>query len=200
VSRAAVRILHPEPADGAGELTGLLARARAIAAEDLAARFRSVGAADVRVERGQPDGRTFGERLRGLVAELEAGDGLVVVGSGSIVLATDDDLRALLETAGSGERRALTNNAYSSDVVAVGEASVLAAAPDLRSDNVLPRWLGTSAEVEVAELCDKDRLGLDLDSPLDLELIRRSRSCPPALAELARAERPRLERVATDFY
>ena len=197
--RAAVRILHPEPADGAGELTRLLARARAIAAEDLAARFRLVGAEDVRIERGPPDGRSFGERLRSLVSELGAADGLVVLGSGSTVLATDEDLRALLETAGSGARRGLTNNAYSSDVVAVGDASVLAAAPDMRSDNQLPRWLGASAHVEVAELPDKGRLGLDLDSPLDLELIRRHPDCPPPLAELARSVRPRLERVAAVF-
>ena len=43
----AVRILHLQPAEDAGELTQLLARARAVAAEELAARFRVAGADDV---------------------------------------------------------------------------------------------------------------------------------------------------------
>jgi hypothetical protein len=48
VPRAAVRILHLQPPADAGDLTRLLATARAVAAEDLAARFRAAGAEDVR--------------------------------------------------------------------------------------------------------------------------------------------------------
>ena len=201
VGRVAVRILHLEPGEDAGELTRLLATARSIAADDLARRFREAGADDVRIERQTLDGGAFGARLRRIVGELRlhAQDqpvGLVVLGSGSIVFAADDDLRALLETAGSGERRAVTNNRYSSDVVAIGDAGVLAEVPDLRGDNGLPRWLADDAGVLIEELAGRDRLAFDLDSPLDLELIRRDPRCPPALADLARATAHRLSRAA----
>jgi hypothetical protein len=184
------------PADDAGELTLLLARARSIAADDLVVRLRSAGAVDVRIDAGPPDGRSFGERLRGLAGELEPGSGLVVLGSGSIPLATEDALRALLATAASGERRALTNNRYSSDVSAIGDAAILAGVPDLPSDNALPRWLDAEAGVVVEELPDRDRLGLDLDSPLELELLRRHPDCPAPVAELARTMGPHLARAA----
>jgi hypothetical protein len=199
VPRAAVRILHPEPAGDAGELTRLLVRARRLAADDLATRFRSAGADDVRIDAGPPDGQSFGERLRALAGELEPGAGLVVLGSGSIALASDDDLRRLVETAAAGERRALTNNTYSSDVVAVGDATILATVSDLASDNGLPRWLGMEAGVTVEELRDRDRLAVDLDSPLDLELIRRHPDCPTPLADVARSMSHWLERVAVAF-
>jgi hypothetical protein len=198
VPHVAIRILHPEPGDDAGELTRILARARSIAADDLATRFRAAGADDVRIEAGPRDDRSFGERLRGLAAGLAPGDGLVVLGSGSIVLAADEDLRALVAVAASGERRALTNNRYSSDAAAVGDAAILASVPDLPSDNALPRWLD-GAGMAVDELPDKVRLGLDLDSPLDLELVRRHPDCPPALAGLARSMGHRLARVAEAF-
>jgi CTP:molybdopterin cytidylyltransferase MocA len=194
VSRAAVRILHPRPAEDAGELTRLLAQARAIASDDLVARFRAVGADDVEIVGGPPDSRSFGERLRAVAATLPAGDGLVVLGSGSIPLASEDHLTRLLEVARSGGRQALTNNRFSSDVVAIGDASTLAALPDLASDNGLPRWLEFEAGMSVDELPDGDRLGLDLDSPADLELVRRHADCPKPLVELATEAAPRLER------
>lgn len=184
VPHVAVRILHPEPAADAGELTRLLARARALVAEDLAPRFEAAGAHDVRIVRGRPDGVPFGPRLRALVEELPAGAGLVVLGSGSIPLAHDGELRTLVSTAASGEARAATNSFFSADVVALGDASVLAAVPDLATDNALPRWL-EAAGVAIEVVRDGRRLDLDLDSPLDLELLRRSQGCPAPLAELA---------------
>lgn len=204
----AVRILHPEPGEHAGELTRLVATARSIVADDLARRFGGVGAEDVRIVTGPADARSFGERLRGLVSELEGCEGnggnggncgLIVLGSGSIPLATEEDLTALVAVARSGEARAATNNLYSSDVVAIGDAAILARVPDLASDNALPRWLERDAGVMVEELPDRARLGLDIDSPLDLELLRRDPACPPALAELARSMSHRLERAAEVF-
>jgi hypothetical protein len=198
VHHVAVRILHPPTREDAGELTQLVGRARAVAAEDLARRFEAAGAADVVIVSDHPDDdpRTFGARLRRVVAGLEAGSGLVVLGSGSIPLATEADLRALLDVARSGAPRALTNNRYSSDVVAIGGAAILASVPDLPADNLLPRWLGTVGGVTVDELPDRDRLAMDIDSPLDLELLRRDRACPPALAELATTVAHRLARAA----
>jgi hypothetical protein len=198
VPHAVVRILHPEPADGAGELERLLATARSLLANELAARFAMAGADDVRVDRGRPDGRTFGERLRALAAELEPGAGLVVLGSGSIPLVTDLELGGLVAVAASGERRALTNNYYSADVVAVGDAAVLDGLPDLRTDNALPRWLD-GAGIPVDGMPGRDRLAVDLDSPIDLEIVRRSGACPKPLADLARSMAHRLARAAEAF-
>lgn len=197
--RVAVRILHPPTAEDAGELTRLVGKARSIVAEDLARRFGAAGADDVTIVSGDEDVQTFGERLRGVVAGLEPGSGIVVLGSGSIPLATDTDLRALVDVARSGEARALTNNRYSSDVVAVGTASVLASVPDLPADNLLPRWLATVAGVQIDELPDRARLAMDVDSPLDLELLRRDPGCPPPLADLARSMAHRLSRPAQAF-
>ena len=189
-----MRILHLEPDDDAAELTRLLATARSTAAGDLARRFEAAGA-DARIDAGPRDGRSFGERLRAIAAELEPGTGLVVLGSGSIPLATDDDIALLVRAASSGERRALTNNRYSSDVLAVGDAAALAGVPDLPADNALPNH----AAVSIDELPDKARLGLDIDSPLDLELLRRHPACPAPLRELARSMSHRLDRVAEAF-
>jgi hypothetical protein len=204
VPRAVVRILHPEPAEDAGELTRLVDRARGIVADQLAERFARAGAQDVRIHRGPRDAGSFGARLRSLVAERDTangtgdGGGLVVLGAGSIALASDEDLRALVATAASGERRALTNNRYSADVVAIGDAAILASVPDLRSDNALPRWL-EEAGVPVTELPDKARLGLDIDSPLDIELLRRHPACPADLRDLAGSMADRLARAAEAF-
>jgi hypothetical protein len=80
-------------------------------------------------------------------------------------------------------------------VLAAGDSTVLATVPNLRSDNSLPRLL-TDAGVPVDELPGRERLGLDLDSPLDLELLRRHPDCPERLTELARSMAHRLARVA----
>jgi hypothetical protein len=199
VHHAAVRILHQPTPEDAGELTRLVGRARAIAAEELARRFVATGADDVAIAGDDDRSITFGERLRNLVAGLAAGSGLVVLGSGSIPLATDADLRALLDVARAGEARARTNNRYSSDVVAIGRAAILAPVPNLPADNLLPRWLSTVAGIPVDELPDRGRLGMDIDSPLDLELLRRDPACPRPLAELAKSMAHRLDRAADAF-
>ena len=198
MSPAAVRILHPAPAEDAGELTRLVAKARLLVADGLVERFRRLGASDLELQSGAPDHLSFGERLRAVLQTVPAGSGLVILGSGSIPLASDEDLRALLAVAGSGERRAVTNNRYSSDVVAVGDASVLASVVDLPSDNMLPRWLD-AAGVELDDLPGRARLGLDIDSPLDLELLRRHPRCPEPLRSLARSMEHRLDRAAQAF-
>jgi hypothetical protein len=169
VKPVAVRILHPATTATSGRLGQALATARSDNARRLAALFEATGA-DVRVDEGQPDGRSFGERLRVLAAGLPDGAGLVVLGSGSIPLARARDTAELVAVAASGERRALANNRYSADVVAIGAASTLARVPDLPSDNGLPRWLEEEAGFSVHDLRRRWRLAIDLDSPLDLLL------------------------------
>ena len=174
----AVRILHAEPGPEAGPLERALIGARAELAERHRRGFSTAGAADVRVVTGPPDGIPFGARLRGLAAEaLNAGaGGLVVLGSGSLLLATAGDRRAFVTAAGAPVPAALANNVYSADIVAISGATLLRGLhdlPDLPADNALPRWLAEVAGVPVSAL-GRWRLGIDLDSPLDLLLAGRA--------------------------
>ena len=155
----AVRILHPQPAADAGPLTVWLAEVRERVAGAHAKGFAAARATDVEIVRGAPDHTPFGARLRELVRDLEPDAGLVVLGSGAIPLATPADQRAFVEVAASGERRALANNRYSADAIAIGLAATLRTVPDLAADNALPRWLEEVARYEVAELRRRWRLG-----------------------------------------
>ncbi len=85
--------------------------------------------------------------------------------------------------------RALANNRFSADAVAVAGATVLRDLPDLPSDNALPRWLEEVAGLPVADLRRRLRLAFDLDSPADLLLVG------GALPEAA-ADSPLLDRLA----
>jgi len=160
----------------AGALTRALAAARAANAGRLARLFEAAGADDVAVVEGQPDSRTFGTRLRDLVARLPvpAGDGragLVVLGSGALPLATRSFVARLVAIARSGERRALANSFFSADAVAIGRAADLSNLPPLPSDNALPRWLRDAAGYAVEDAGRQWRLAVDLDSPLDVVLV-----------------------------
>jgi hypothetical protein len=168
----AVRILHAEAGPNAGPLELALIAARAELAERHRRGFLAAGAADVRVVAGPPDGIFFGDRLRGLASDaLSAGSrGLVVLGSGSVPLATAGDRRAFVEAAAGPVPAALANNVYSADIVAISATALRRAVRDLPSlpaDNALPRWLAEVAGIPVSGL-QRWRLGIDLDSPLDL--------------------------------
>jgi len=150
-----------------------LHRAHAENAERLATTFAAEGAEDVHVVTEGARTGSLGALLRRLATSRPIAGGrrgLIVLGAGSIPLATRADLRRFLEVAASGERLALANNRYSADIVAVGQPSALADLPDIRADNGLPRWLEEDAGFEVADLRARWRLGVDLDSPLDVLL------------------------------
>ncbi len=100
-----------------------------------------------------------------------SGDGLVVLGSGAVPLATAADRRAFVAAAGADDRRALANNRYSADVVAIARTATLPAIPDLPGDNALPRWLEEVAGYRVDDLRRRWRLGFDIDGPLDIVLL-----------------------------
>ena len=166
-----VAILHLEAAADAGPLTRATAAARLDNAERHRSGFRAAGASRVDVLAGPPDGRSFGERVRDVVADIGEG-GLVILGSGAIPLATTADRRELVAVASSDAPRALTNNEYSADVIAVSRArSVLTRVPDLETDNALPRWLEEVAGVSVEDRRGRRRLGIDIDGPLDLVVL-----------------------------
>ena len=200
MARVIVRILHPPLAPFAGPLERLLAAARVAAAERHLAGFRRAGADDVAILGEPADDTPFGTRLRRLVAiavELEAG--LVVLGSGSIPLATLADRRRFVDAAAGriGPRTALANNRYSADAVAIAGPSELPPIPDLPSDNALPRWLTERAGWSVSDLGRSWRLQVDLDSPLDVELVRPAR-LPVGLAAAVRGRLTELRTVAAD--
>lgn len=181
-----VLIFHPEPGPAAGPFERRLGAARGRLAGIHAAGFARAGANTVRIVAGPPDGRPFGSRLAEAVAQVRAQagsraaadaprSGLVILGSGAIPQATQADRRSFVACArGSGPARALANNRFSADILAVADIDWLAALPgDFASDNALPRWLTERAGIEVADLGRRSRLAADLDSPLDLVLLGR---------------------------
>jgi hypothetical protein len=177
VGSVGVIILHAEAGPSAGPLERWLVDARRTLAERARGGFAAAGASDAIIAAGVPDGRPFGALLRELARPFASG-GVVVLGSGSIPLATAADRRELVSAAAQAVPGALTNNRYSSDVVAIACTDVLATLPDLPSDNALPRWLAEVAGYPVAEL-PAWRLRVDVDDPLDLVLLRRARPSSP---------------------
>jgi hypothetical protein len=164
-------ILHPEPGSAAGPLVAAVAAARASLAERHRAGFMAAGASAARIVSGPLDDTPFGRRLRDLAADVGEG-GLVVLGSGAIPLATAVDRRALVSAAAGDTLKALANDRFSADAVAIARAAtVLADVPDLATDNALPRWLAETAGVPVTDLRRRWRLGVDIDGPLDLVLL-----------------------------
>jgi hypothetical protein len=165
-----VRILHPSPDPAAGPLTRWVADARSALAEQHRRGFVAAGADDVAIVTGPPGDRSFGSRLRDLVARDQP-SGLVVLGSGSIPLATAADRRAFVAAAADDGRLALANNRYSADVVAISRVDTLPEVPELPGDNALPRWLEEVAGYRVDDLRRRWRLAFDMDGPLDLILL-----------------------------
>ncbi len=170
MTRVVALIFHARPGPGAGPLTEALAAIRLDHGAALADGFRRTGADEAVLIDGPADDRSFGERLRAAAADTPA-DGLVALGSGSIPLARPADLAAFVAAAAGPAGRALANNRFSADVVALAGSDRLATLPDLASDNGLPRWLAEQARFGVADLRHRWRLQVDLDSPLDALLV-----------------------------
>ncbi|HUR16923.1 MAG TPA: hypothetical protein VMZ33_06535, partial [Candidatus Limnocylindrales bacterium] len=182
MSSVTVLIFHRPPSSDDGPFTRALAevRERLLAAHE--AMFVAGGAAEIRVIAEWRAGKTFGEVLAN---EAPARGGLVVLSSGAVPLLRLADAQRLVTVAGGRGRQALTNNRYSSDICAVSDAATLHELPPLPSDNALPRWLEERAGYTVDELAARDRLALDLDTPLDVAIAALARSCPTWLREAA---------------
>ncbi len=185
-----VLIFHRPARPDDAALVKLLADVRLRLANQQAAMFRRIGAADVRVT--EAEAASFGELFR---SHAPRGGGVIVMGSGAVPRLVADDVRRLVEVAASGKAVALTNNRYSSDVCAIGRAEVLADLPPLPSDNALPRWLEEKAGVEVAQLPGHERLALDIDSPIDVGLWALARDAPAWARSVARTERLEVARA-----
>lgn len=180
MGEATVIILHPPP-EGGGPLAALLHDARDRLVEHQVALFRTAGAGEVSVDR-RPRMASFGARLDELAAAVHGG--LVLLGAGSVPRLRGGDARRLLEVARAGGTTALTNNRHSSDVIAVGDAGLLLGLAGEHADNGLPRRLAAHG-VTIEELPGRDRLAMDLDTPLDLALLARIPDVPRSLRELA---------------
>lgn len=166
-------ILHPHLPPVADALVAAVHAARAGLAERHQLGFVAAGANDGRVVSDPSTARSFGARLRTIAGTLTGGDGLVVLGSGAIPLATRRDRTRFVDAA-AGRRagRGLANNRYSADIVAIPDARrTLAELPDLPTDNKLPRWLLEQRGVAVDDLAGRWRLAMDIDTALDLVLL-----------------------------
>ena len=175
----------------------MLETARATLAERHRAAFLQAGADAVEIIAEPPDATPFGSRLRRLLAERRP-EGVIVLGAGSIALATVRDRLAFIEAAAAPEPCALANNAYSADAVAIARAheTLRDLPPDLAGDNALPRWLAETAGVPVRDLRDRRDLAVDVDSPLDLLLLDRAMpDLPLPAGEAAAAVQARLEEL-----
>jgi len=196
-----VLIFHRRGADGDAPLVRLLAEVRGELAERQARLFERAGASEVRIQTEWHADKAFGEMLAHLAPTR---GGLIVLGSGAVPLLSGRDARRLVDLAGSGLRRALTNNRYSSDICAVGRAADLRSVPSLPSDNALPRWLEEHARYAVDELPGRERLALDLDTPLDIALAALAPGAPRWLRRassehgLAVPRLPELRALAAD--
>jgi multidrug efflux pump subunit AcrA (membrane-fusion protein) len=171
-----VRIMHPGPGPDQGPLERWLAEVRGAVARRHATGFTAAGASDVEIVSAPPDTTSFGARLRAILPT--GGEGLVVLGSGAVPLATAADRRTFVAAAGADDRRALANNRYSADVVAIARIATLPAIPDLPGDNPLPRWLESVAGYRVDDLRRRWRLGFDIDGPLDVLLLGQRDEAP----------------------
>jgi CTP:molybdopterin cytidylyltransferase MocA len=195
VARVVALILHaPAPSD-AGPLERTFDAIRRANAKRHAAGFAAAGAEPVIDDQEAAGG--FAERVRETVRARRP-DGLVVIGSGSLPLTNASDWSRFVAVAGGAPGRALANNRFSADAIAIAGAAVLADLPDLASDNGLPRWLAERG-VAVEDLRGRWRLQLDLDTPLDALLL----APDPTTRDLAGADidagraRATLARVAT---
>ena len=177
-----VLVLAPLLAADAGPLERRLDDARTALAEHHRHAFLAAGADEVVVRREPPDDTPFGARLRRLVEELGPA-GLVVLGAGSIPLATAADLRAFVAAAAADEPGALANHRYSADIIAIARAAAALRdlPPDLASDNALPRWLAEVAGIPVRDLRatapPRHGRGLAAGPPPARGLARRSEAC-----------------------
>ena len=183
-----VLIFHRPAAASDPPLVRLLADVRGRLAEAQSALFVRAGAGEVRWIGRAEDSQSPASFGAALAALAPAGDGVIVLGSGAVPRLGPRDARQLVEVAGSGLRRALTNNRYSSDVCAIGVGAALRNLPPLPSDNALPRWLEERARFAVGELAARDRLALDIDTVQDVGLWALARDAPAWVGELVVSE------------
>ena len=127
----------------------------------------------------------FGTRLSTLISR-HALQSVVYLGGGSAPLFHADDFRDL--TATLTEATALTNNAFSSDLVAFPvREGVLEAIEALDRDNALARALEERAGLTLRELPRTVATQMDIDSPSDLAVLALTGEGGPRLRDYLRS-------------
>ncbi len=143
-----------------------------------------------------PDAIDFDRQLRATVARLNpAPAAIVYMGGGGAPLLGADDLRGLV-AAIVEPGRVYANSYLSSDWVAFRPADALARAGPIRNDNDLAWRLHHDAGLArvPSEAGPLDRL--DIDTPVDLELLRLAPGVPPRLRAYLEAHAPALPALA----
>lgn len=110
----------------------------------------------------------FGSRLAGVVRRHDL-DSIVYMGGGSVPLFGRDDFAGVAKSLGDG---IVTNNAFSSDLVAWSASdTALAALETLDRDNGLARALQEHAGLVLQELPRSVATQMDIDGPSDLAVL-----------------------------
>ncbi len=196
---------------GGGEAERVMAHARIAAAKITARAALAAGFEAVIVATDDPaafesatagilvDADTEGEpfdyatRLRGLVERY----GLTkpaTMGSGSVPLLGEDELRLIVEQLDSRGGRFVTNNFFSADLTAWTPGSAIDRISPFARDNVLPRRLRDDAGLAPVLLPRTTATQFDLDTPADLAVLSLQERLPGELAAVARPVRALAER------
>ena len=126
----------------------------------------------------------FGRRLAGLIREYGM-ERCFYIGGGAGPLLPPSDMAAIAATILSAEQQIVTNNFYSSDLVAFTPASVLEQHPLPATDNELAWLLGEDAGLPIRELARTGATQFDVDTPVDLfTLLAHPQAGPHARAYL----------------
>lgn len=111
----------------------------------------------------------FGRRLAGVIRQHGLRS-VVYMGGGSLPLLSTEEFGAIALAAGEG--RGVTNNAYSSDLVAFSVSErVLDVIAGVDRDNSLSRALAEQAGLQVEPLGRTPSTQMDIDSPTDLAVL-----------------------------
>ena len=129
---------------------------------------RQLSALPVYVELDAPDEPFhFGRRLVELIARYRM-ERCFYIGGGAGPLLPATDLVSIAEAMLASEQLLITNNFYSSDLVAFGPTSVLRDYPPPDNDNELAWLLGEDAGLPIRELPRTGATQFDVDTPTDL--------------------------------
>jgi CTP:molybdopterin cytidylyltransferase MocA len=176
-----------------GEAAGLFRRT-ALVTNDVLLADEAAAADRALVIEHTPDTIDFGQQLRATVARLDS-TAVVYIGGGSAPLLDMAGLREI--TARMAEPGwVVANNYLSSDWVGFRPATALFATAPIRNDNDLAWRLHHDADLQRAPVEQTLASVLDIDTPVDLALLRLAPGVPPLLRAYLAAHAPDLPALA----